>query len=439
MRLGFLLVRESCSTRSRAGTAAFAQELSRLPVLHWPAILTSARKARSLATALDDRPARLFALSSGGLLLGVRAVLAQVYTGVTSVADLIVQYALYKGTGARNVLKFYRPVSVGSAIAGVEGGCSQRRLNDSARLAATLTPDLLAYRQGVEQPFVALAARAAATLCLVQYATVAMAKWDESDAYFCVLRGQTTQVMQLAAPAWDFGSWSVQFYGRQLICLLTSDRFRELVAPQEGHNQGCCMAGEGFNSTQVVVSAAMPKPDDVRIPSPRGPLPASEICFSDDRLFVRPSLQRAEDSISNCLSASRAMAPIPNMLKLEFFAFRMAEGEITAVPQTFELTGKLTDVGSPTIVGIPILHHVSPIKCLAKLLSKTRRGVEALQAGDPPPTPLLRLQSLHSFVVASVDLVLSGVTLCPVDLAALQARVNSAYRRALGAPKMDAS
>ena len=297
MRLVLQLVRESNPTWSRAGTAAFAQELSRLPLLHWPAICTSARKARSLATALDHLPARLFALSSGGLLLGVRAVLAQAQTGVTSVADLIVQYALYKDTGARNVLKSYRPFSVGSAIAGVEGGCAQRRLNDTAELAAMLTPDLLAYRQGVQQPFVALAARAAATLCLVQYANVALAKWDESDVYFRVVRGQTTQVMQLAAPAWDFGSWSVQFYGRQLICPLTCGGFPEPVAPQEGHNKGCRMAGEGFNSTQAVVSAAMPKPDDVRIPSPRGPLPASHICFSDDRLFVRPSLQRAEHSI----------------------------------------------------------------------------------------------------------------------------------------------
>ena len=300
-------------------------------------------------------------------------------------ADLIVQYALYKGSGARNVLKSYRPVSVGSAVAGIEGGCAQRRLNDTAELAATLTPDLLAYRQGVQQPFVALAARAAATLCLVKFAAVALAKWDESDAYFRVVRGQTTQVMQLAAPAWDFGSWSVQFYGRQLICPLTSDGFPEPVAPQEGHNQGCRMAGEGFNSTQAVISAALPKPDDVRIPSPRCPLPASHICFSDDRLFVRPSLQRAEESISHCLSASRAMARIPNMLKLEFFAFRMVAGEVTAWRQTVGLTGKPTDVGSPEIVGIPILHLVSPAKRLGKLLSKTRRVVEALQADDPPP------------------------------------------------------
>ena len=64
-----------------------------------------------------------------------------------------------------------------------------------------------------------------------------------------MVRGQTTQVMQLAAPAWDFGSWSVQFYGRQLICPLTSDWFPEPVAPQEGHNRVCRMAGEGFNST----------------------------------------------------------------------------------------------------------------------------------------------------------------------------------------------
>ena len=219
-------------------------------------------------------------------------------------ADLIVQYALYTGAGARNVLKSYRPVSVGSAVAGIEGGCAQRRLNDTAELAATLTPNLLAYRQGVQQPFVALAARAAATMSLVKFAAVALAKWDESDAYFRVVRSQTTQVMQLAAPSWDFGSWSVQFYGTEPICPLTSDGLPEPVAPQEGHNQGCRMAGEGFNSTQAVISAALPKPDDVSIPSPKCPLPASHICFSDDKLFVRPSLQRAEESISHCLSVS---------------------------------------------------------------------------------------------------------------------------------------
>ena len=129
------------------------------------------------------------------------------------------------------------------------------------------------------------------------------------------------------------------------------------------------------------------------------------------------------------------MARIPNMLKLEFFSFRMVEGEVTAWHQTVRLTGKLTDAGSPEIVGIPILHHVPHAKRLNKLLNKTRRVVEALQADDSSPAPLLRLRSLHSFAVASVDFVLSGVLLRPVHLAALHARVHSAYRRALGAPK----
>ena len=344
-------------------------------------------------------------------------------------ADQIVQCALYKGSDARNVLKSNRPVSVGSAVAGIEGGCAPRGLNDTAELAATLTPDLVAYHRGMHHPFVALAARAAGTVCLVKFAAVTLAKWEESYAYFCVVRSQTSQVMKLAAPTWDFGSSSVQFYGRQLICPLTSDGFRQPVSPEEGHNQVCCMPGEGFNPTKAVVSAAIPKPDDVRIPSSRGPPPASHICFSDDRLFVRPSLQRAV--------ACRHPEPWPahNMLRLESSAFRMAVGEVSAWRQTVGLTDKPTDVGSPKIVGIPILHHVCPAKRLGKLLSKTRRVVQAPQADDPPPAPLLRLRSLHSFAVASIDFVVSGVLLRPVHLAALQARVNNVYPRALGAPK----
>ena len=122
MHLVLMLVRQANPAWSRAGTAAFAQELSCLPLLRWLAFIASARNARSRATALDNLPARLFALSSGGLLLGVRAILAQAQTGVTSAADLIVQYALYKVSGARNILKSYRPVSVGSAVARIEGG-----------------------------------------------------------------------------------------------------------------------------------------------------------------------------------------------------------------------------------------------------------------------------------------------------------------------------
>ena len=59
-------------------------------------------------------------------------------------------------------------------------------------------------------------------------------------------------------------------------------------------------------------------------------LPAARICFTDDRLFVRPSLQRVEESTFHCLPASQTMARIPNMVKLECFAFRMSEGEATA-------------------------------------------------------------------------------------------------------------
>ena len=324
-------------------------------------------------------------------------------------------------------------MSVGSAIAGVEGGCAQRRLNDTAELA----PDLLAYHQGVQQPFVALTARAAATLCLVQYATVALAKWDESNSYFRVVRGQMTQVMPLAAPPWDFGSWSVQFYGRQQISPLMSDGFPQPVAPQEGHNHACPMAGKGFHSTQAIVSAITPKPDHVRMRSPRAPLPASDICFSDDRLFVRPSLQRVEESISHCLSASRAMACIPNMLKIEFYGFYTADGEVTASPQTVGLTGKPADVRSPEIVGIPILHHVPPAKRFGKLISKTKRVAEALQTDDPPPPVLLLFSDPCTLPLHSL-LPLSGSPLSGALRGAgssRQQRVPRSSRR----PQVDAS
>ena len=80
------------------------------PELLSPTGLPFARQPARPALWQRRWTARLFALSSGGLLLGVRAVLAQAQTDVTSVADLILQYALYKGTGARNVLKSYCPV-----------------------------------------------------------------------------------------------------------------------------------------------------------------------------------------------------------------------------------------------------------------------------------------------------------------------------------------
>ena len=56
--------------------------------------------------------------------MGIAAVLAMARAGAATVADLIVQYALYKGSGPRNVLKSYRPVFVGSVITGIEGGCA---------------------------------------------------------------------------------------------------------------------------------------------------------------------------------------------------------------------------------------------------------------------------------------------------------------------------
>ena len=44
MRLVLMLVRQANPGSSRAGTAAFAQELSRLPLLRWPALIASAAR-----------------------------------------------------------------------------------------------------------------------------------------------------------------------------------------------------------------------------------------------------------------------------------------------------------------------------------------------------------------------------------------------------------
>ena len=65
--------------------------------------------------------------------------------GITSIADLILQSSLYEGSGPGNVLKSFRPVSMGSATASIEGGCAQWLLNMTAELAAIVTPYLFRY------------------------------------------------------------------------------------------------------------------------------------------------------------------------------------------------------------------------------------------------------------------------------------------------------
>ena len=80
---------------------------------------------------------------------------------------------------------------------------------------------------------------------------------------------------------------------------------------------------------------------------------------------------RAEHSIGHCLTASRAMARIPGMLKLQFYAFKFNGSQIGPFRQTVELIGKPADAGSPEMAGIPILHLVAPTKRLGKPLAKT--------------------------------------------------------------------
>ena len=182
MHLVLMLIKRACPAWTQAESAAVARDVALCPLMEWPAILRAAQKSRSLATALDNLPARLFPLSSGGLLVGAWAVLALGRVGVTSLANLIVHFGLFKGTA--HATSSSRPVLVGSALAGMEGGCAQMRLNDTVDLAATLTPDHSAYTRGVRQSFVAIAARAPATLTAVAYGTIALTKWNESDAYF---------------------------------------------------------------------------------------------------------------------------------------------------------------------------------------------------------------------------------------------------------------
>ena len=76
--------------RTKAGAVVVATDVALHPLTEWPALIRTARKRRSLATALEKLPARLFALSTKGLLVGAQAVLALACVGVSSSANLIV-------------------------------------------------------------------------------------------------------------------------------------------------------------------------------------------------------------------------------------------------------------------------------------------------------------------------------------------------------------
>ena len=304
----------------------------------------------------------------------------------------------------------------------------QSVINETAELARAYTPAMMAYRAEMGCHHLVLAARASATLSLTRYGQCAGGKWDKSDAFFRIQRRDTDHLLEHAPGIHKFAAWSQEFDGRHRILPLTSGGFAGPVETGEGHNQGDPAAGEGFQAVQAALEAKLTNHRDMDLQSDRGPLPGSRFPYSDGRLFLAVCLVRLVMACQECEKLSRMMGQVVHPSKLEYIVLQAQGDVVRPVPEDVPGFGK-AKVGTPQLVGVPLLHMLYTVAALSKLIAKvTRIAVKVILAAAHP---LLKLPAYHAYALSSLDNVASGVLMSPADLGTLQA-VKARYEQKFG-------
>mmetsp|Transcript_22580 Transcript_22580/g.35847 ORF Transcript_22580/g.35847 Transcript_22580/m.35847 type:complete len:202 (-) Transcript_22580:45-650(-) len=81
--------------------------------------------------------------------------------------------------------------------------------------------------------------------------------------------------------------------------------------------------------TQACLNTTLRQYADVDVPSMCGPLPCTRASFSDDRIFLAPSMRRLLQAVMDCAHCSRAVGRTPNPHKLEFTLVSLQAGSPT--------------------------------------------------------------------------------------------------------------
>ena len=398
-------------------------------------ITAAMRRLSSLATTVDNFPPALLHGAEGGLHAACVQLAHRRRLNPESVINVITQLGSYKGAPKPvHLFESHRPLSITSPLAAFEAAAGGQLIRTTAELTGNATPELFAYRTEVQPAYMVFAIRAAAVRTLLQWSLVAICKWDESHAYFRIPRAAATQTLRLTPGTWNFGDWFTNYYTSLQIRVLTDVGFTAPIVTQEGANQGCAAADQCFQGTQACLNTTMRHYADVGLPSMRGPLPCTRASFSDDRIFLAPSMRRLLQAIMDCVHCSRAVGRTPHPHKLEFTLVSLQAGAPMLKHTDVPGMDTRTQPHATTLVGIPLLPGLPVRKTMAKLIPKFRRQLTSMRA-EAHMNPLLRVRSFMAYALSALDFVARGFLFTPLSLATLQTLTRRHWRRSCRLPK----
>ena len=173
---------------------------------------------------------------------------------------------------------------------------------------------------------------------------------------------------------------------------------------------------------------------DMMVPSTRGLLPCSRASFSDDRIFLAPTLQRLTQAVHDCVQYSRAVGRTPNPHKLECTAIRLQA--LSPALQRLEVPGfdTHTERTTPTLVGIPLLSQLPVSQTVGRLLRKFKR-VAARAGAEHRMNPLLRIRAFTMYALSSFNYVSHGAYFPSANLTSVQVVARRHWRRTYLLPK----
>ena len=281
---------------------------------------------------------------------------------------------------------------------------------------------VFSYRTCLSTPFLVLAGRSSIYASLAIHGSCAICDWDESAAYWRVVREFTGGLLRLLPSVW---AWAHRYYSKLVIRVITREGFAPPFSTGEGGNLGDSFAALHYQAPSHVLtlsqeinwSLSLP----LRLPGHHVSLLATVLVYSDDRRFFAPTLRQVVSQDDACRDASRRACRVIYPDKLEYLLARLLRHRVVLQRSPVPDTEMYTSTALRELAGIPLLPEV-PLHCsTTKSLRALRSVHKATERG--PAAFALRLRSLHTFGLAVLDYAASGVLFSPADLRPHQ-RVN---------------
>ena len=231
---------------------------------------------------------------------------------------------------------------------------------------------------------------------------------------------------------WDYGPWSLQYFNRIQVRVLTDDGFTEPFVLEVGFHQGDNISREAYQPRCILVSTTLPVDPTVYIPHQGHRHVINNLMFSDDRRLCAATKQSMVHQAQVCVWGTRAKAGTIHPGKLLFYSWRVGDTGMHLCTEDVPEFQTVTSTEPPTVLGIPVTHQVLPVTRMQGLLQAARRR-KAKVSMESVCVPL-SLRAYVMYVLSAMYYIGGAVWAPPQSIHELEVLTRKYWKKVLGLP-----